>query len=65
VAHLNGITSLSASVLAENSAMLRLIYALGLPYTAATRYGETQVIVRVPAQPKVLASAPHPQKLAA
>jgi RimJ/RimL family protein N-acetyltransferase len=65
VAQLNGITSLNASMLAENSAMLRLIYALGLPYTAATRYGETQVIVRVPAQPKVLASAPHPQKLAA
>jgi GNAT superfamily N-acetyltransferase len=65
VAQRSGITSLSASMLAENSPMLRLIRTLGLPYTATTRYGETQVIVRVPAQPEVLASAPHPHKLAA
>lgn len=44
----SGITSLSASMLAENSAMLRLICALGLPYTATTRYGETEMLIQVP-----------------
>jgi RimJ/RimL family protein N-acetyltransferase len=44
----SGITSLNVSLLAENSAMLRLISALGLPYTAATGYGETQMLVQVP-----------------
>jgi acetyltransferase len=64
-AQLNSITSLSANMLAENSAMLRLIRALGLPYTATTRYGETQVIVHVPAQPEALAFAPHLHTLVA
>ena len=61
----SGITSLSASMLAENGAMLRLIRSLGLAYTASTRYGETQAIVRVPAWPEGLASAAYPQRYAA
>jgi RimJ/RimL family protein N-acetyltransferase len=48
VAQQDGITSLSASVLAENSAMLRLIRALGLPYTATTHYSERQVLISIP-----------------
>jgi GNAT superfamily N-acetyltransferase len=48
VAQRGDITSLNASMLAENSAMLRLVHALGLPYTATTRYGETQVLVSIP-----------------
>jgi RimJ/RimL family protein N-acetyltransferase len=48
LAQRSGITSLSASMLAENSAMLRVIGALGLPYMATTRYGETQVLVQGP-----------------
>jgi GNAT superfamily N-acetyltransferase len=48
LAQRNGITSLSASMLAENRAMLRLIRALDLPYTATTRYGETQILVQMP-----------------
>jgi len=48
VAQRGGITSLSASMLAENSAMLRLIRTLRLPYTAITRSGETQVLVSLP-----------------
>jgi acetyltransferase len=65
VAQRSGITSLSASVLAENSAMLRLIYALGLPYTAMTRYGETQVIVSIPGHYEKIALARSAHKLAA
>jgi GNAT superfamily N-acetyltransferase len=45
-----GITSLSASMLAENRAMLWLIRSLGLPYTATTSYGETHVLVSLPGQ---------------
>ena len=63
VAQSRGITSLSASMLAENSAMLRLVRTLGLPYTATTRYGETQVMVGVPGPPRMVATAR--QKLAA
>jgi RimJ/RimL family protein N-acetyltransferase len=48
----SGIIGLSASILAENKAMLRLIRALGLPYTATTRYGETQILVHVPRSPR-------------
>ena len=52
LAQRSGITSLSVSMLAENSAMLRLICALGLPYTATARYGETQMLVQVPRSPR-------------
>ena len=52
LAQRNGITSLRASMRAENSAMLRLIDDLGLPYTATTRSGETQVLVQVPRCPR-------------
>jgi acetyltransferase len=52
LAQRSGITGLSASMLAENSAMLRLIRALDLPYTATTRYGETQVLIQVPRSPR-------------
>jgi acetyltransferase len=65
VAQLNGITSLSASMLAENSAMLRLIRALGLPYTATTRYGETQVLVSIPGHHEEIALARSAHELAA
>jgi acetyltransferase len=57
LAQRSGITDLSASMLAENSAMLCLIGALGLPYTATTRYGETQMLVQVPRSPR--RSLPH------
>ena len=43
-----GITRLSASMLAENRAMLRLIGAQGLPYQGITRSGETQLLVTIP-----------------
>jgi len=65
VAQRRGITSLSASMLAENSAMLRLILTLGLPYTATTRYGETQVLVSLPGNHEEIAVAPSADKLAA
>jgi GNAT superfamily N-acetyltransferase len=65
VAQRSGIIGLSASMLAENIPMLRPIRAPDLPYTATTLYGETQVLVRVPAQSGALTSAPHLQKLAA
>jgi GNAT superfamily N-acetyltransferase len=52
VAQRGGLTSLSASMLAENSAVLQLIRTLGLPYTATTRYGEMQVLVQVPRSPR-------------
>ena len=39
-------------MLAENSAMLGMIRALGLPYTASTRYGETQVFILLPGHRK-------------
>src|SRR5262245_53736253 len=52
LAQRSGITSLSASMLAENSPMLRLIGALGLPYTAMTRRGETQMLVQLPRSPR-------------
>jgi acetyltransferase len=48
----SGITSLNVNMLAENQAMRRLIRALGLPYTAMTRYGETQMLVQVPRGPR-------------
>lgn len=52
LAQRSGITGLSANMLAENRAMLRLIRALGLPYTALTRYGETQMLIQVPRSPR-------------
>ena len=58
-----GLTGLSASMLAENSAMLRLIHTLGLPYKATTRYGETQMLVSLPGHHKESARNAH--KLAA
>jgi acetyltransferase len=48
VAQSSGITSLTASMLAENIAMLHLISALDLPYMAKTRCGETQILIQVP-----------------
>jgi len=60
VAQSSGITSLTASMLAENIAMLHLISALDLPYMAKTRCGETQVLVQVP-QSELLTSAPDLQ----
>jgi acetyltransferase len=65
VAQLNGITSLNANMLAENSAMLRLIRTLGLPYTATTRYGETQVLVSIPGHHEEVALVRSAGKLAA
>ena len=57
VAQRSGIANLNVNMLAENRAMLRLICALGLPYTASTRYGETQMLVQVPQSPRL--SLPH------
>ncbi len=65
LARRGGITHLSASVLAENSAMLGLIGALGLPFTATTRYGVTQVLVSIPAHPEKFALARSARKLTA
>jgi hypothetical protein len=65
VAQRSGITSLSASMLTENSAMLRLIRTLGLPYTATTRYGETQVLVSTPGPHKEIVLVRSAHKLAA
>lgn len=60
-----GMTRLHADMLAENRAMLRLIGGLGLPYTATTRHGETQVIVSVPAGYAASVPALRVRKLAA
>jgi len=48
VAERSGITRLSASLLADNYAMLCLIRGLGLPYSATTSFGEMQVIISLP-----------------
>jgi GNAT superfamily N-acetyltransferase len=65
IAQRGGITSLSASMLAENNAMLGLIRTLALPYAATTRYGETQVLVSIPAHHDQSALAGSARKLAA
>jgi GNAT superfamily N-acetyltransferase len=65
VAQRGGLTRLSGSMLAENSAMLGLIRTLGLPYTATTRYGETQVLVSIPGHQEEIAPARSAHKLAA
>ncbi|HEX5688871.1 MAG TPA: GNAT family N-acetyltransferase [Roseiflexaceae bacterium] len=43
-----GITRLKASMLAENGGMFRLIRSMGLPYTARSSYGETEVLISLP-----------------
>jgi RimJ/RimL family protein N-acetyltransferase len=65
VAQSSGIRCLSANMLAENSAMLRLIRTLGLSYTATTRYGETQVLISLPGHHAEIAPARSATKLAA
>jgi hypothetical protein len=65
VAQRRGMTRLSASMLAENRVMLRLIRTLGLPYTATTRYGETQVFFSIPWHEKEIALARAAHELAA
>jgi GNAT superfamily N-acetyltransferase len=65
VAQRKGITRLSASMLAENRIMLQLITALGLPYSATTSYGETQVLISLAGQPEEIARAQSAHKLAA
>jgi len=65
LAQSSDIRCLSASMLAENSAMLRLIRTLGLPYTATTRYGETQVLISLPGHHAEIAPARSANKLAA
>ena len=65
LAQRSGITSLSASMLAENRAMFQLIRTLRLPYTATTRSGETQVLVSLPGPPEEIALARSPRELAA
>lgn len=61
----SGITSLRASMLAENRAVLRLIRTLELPYTAATRYGETQILISVPRHHEEMPLARGAHRLAA
>jgi GNAT superfamily N-acetyltransferase len=65
VAQQGGLTSLSASMLAENRAMLGLIRTLGLPYTATTHYGETQVLIALPGHHEEFGLARSAHKLAA
>jgi len=65
VAQRGGLTSLNASLLAENRAMLGLIRTLGLPYTATTRYGETEVVVSISGHHEEIALARSAYKLAA
>jgi RimJ/RimL family protein N-acetyltransferase len=61
----SSITSLCASMLAENDAMFRLIRTLGLSYTGTTRYGETQVRVSIPGHEEEIAAGRNAHKLAA
>ena len=65
VAQRAGLTSLCANMMVENSAMLGLIRTLGLPYTATTRYGETQVLVSLLGDHEEIALARSAHKLAA
>ncbi|HJZ47834.1 MAG TPA: GNAT family N-acetyltransferase [Roseiflexaceae bacterium] len=65
IAQRGGITSLSANMLAENSAMLHLIRTLGLAYTATTRYGETQAVISLPEYHQEIGLARRAHKLAA
>jgi RimJ/RimL family protein N-acetyltransferase len=65
IAQHNDMTRLSANMLAENKAMLRLINALGLPYTARTSYGETQVLISLARQPEEITPARSVYKHAA
>lgn len=65
LAYRSGITTLNASMLAENKAMLGLIAALELPYTAKTSYGETQVLVSIPRRHTESGLAQSTRKLAA
>ena len=65
LAQRSGITSLSASMLAENSAMLRLIGGLGLPFTTTTRYGVTHVFVSIPTHLEEFALARGARKFTA
>jgi GNAT superfamily N-acetyltransferase len=60
-----GVTHLSASMLAENGTMFRLIGALGLPYTATTSYGETQVLISLAGHPEPIVLSNGAYKLAA
>jgi RimJ/RimL family protein N-acetyltransferase len=65
VAQHSGITDLSANMLAENKAMLRLIRAQGLAYTARAGGGEIQVHVSIPPHRQPIALDRHFHKLAA
>jgi GNAT superfamily N-acetyltransferase len=65
IAQQGGLIRLSASMLAENSAMRHLIRTLRLPYTATTRYGETQVFISLAGHPEEGAHALSVEKCAA
>jgi acetyltransferase len=65
IAQRKGITRLSANMLAENRAMLRLTRTLGLPYTATTSYGEMQMLISLPAHPEGNIRAQSAHQLAA
>jgi acetyltransferase len=65
VAQPAGITRLSATILAENRAMLHVIRTLRLPYTATTRHGEMQVLVSLPGIIEQIALEQSSHKLAA
>lgn len=45
------IDSVRVDMLAENRAMLRLLGGLALPKSTTTRYGETELVMRVPPRP--------------
>jgi len=45
VALLRGVDALRVEMLAENRAVRKLVYGLGLPYIAQTRYGEIAALL--------------------
>lgn len=59
VAYGSGVTSLSANMLAENSAMRHMLSSLGLPYTITTHYGETQVQIALQGSRRVRVPSAH------
>jgi RimJ/RimL family protein N-acetyltransferase len=48
LAMLRGVRTLRATMLAENQASRKLVYGLGVPYTAQTQCGETTALLRLP-----------------
>jgi len=60
-----GLRRLHGNLLAENRAVRRLIYTLGLPHTATISHGEIEAIIYVPTQFEGTALARYSKMLAA